>query len=357
LFVVRESLRPLFEVSAAPDYHKGTRAAIAMGVAALCGIQWGQVGMGVFAGLAAFYVILIDPGQGSPGRLWFLLRSAATNCAVVMMAAFLSPQPGWFRIATTFLVAMVGGLASARRGGMGGASGPGIITIILYCIFLGLGQAVGTPLQLLTTFALGSLWGLSIVGVSSMLGFDVAGSAPEPAEPLRESLRWRSPQLRHALRMALCIALGMTLYFMLDIQRGYWIALTIAIVLKPDLKSSVERVGMRLMGTLAGCLASAPILMYVHQHAWLLLFLVVFMFWGVAMVKAQYAVASFAFTGMALEILHLAHVTTWHIALLRMGDTMVGGVLALGVGWLLRSRQPGVEPARFVPAPAPTPAT
>lgn len=60
-----------------------------------------------------------------------------------------------------------------------------------------------------------------------------------------------------ALRLALCTALGYTAMFVVPIERGYWIPLTIALVMKPDLGSVFARAVLRSVGTVGGAAFAA----------------------------------------------------------------------------------------------------
>jgi len=69
---------------------------------------------------------------------------------------------------------------------------------------------------------------------------------------LRANLSLRSSVFRHAVRLAACVALADVLARSLHIGRTYWVAMTAAIVLKPDFTSTLNRGLLRLAGTFAG---------------------------------------------------------------------------------------------------------
>ncbi len=90
------------------------------------------------------------------------------------------------------------------------------------------------------------------------------------------SLRWDSPIFRFAVRVAMAIAVGLLVAEHLPYaSHGYWIVLTIAIVLKPTFSMTKQRRGDRLIGTVVGCLLTAVILHFVHAPVVLLGFLFV----------------------------------------------------------------------------------
>jgi hypothetical protein len=70
---------------------------------------------------------------------------------------------------------------------------------------------------------------------------------------IRESLNLGSPNLRHALRWGIALGIGVAVYHLLGLdQHGFWVPLTILFVLRATPTETVERIGMRAAGTVAG---------------------------------------------------------------------------------------------------------
>jgi hypothetical protein len=70
---------------------------------------------------------------------------------------------------------------------------------------------------------------------------------------LRSQLTLRSAPLRHGLRFAAALAVGVAIYRLIDLgAHGYWVPLTILFVLRPDQQETLERIAMRAAGTVAG---------------------------------------------------------------------------------------------------------
>src|SRR5207302_8853593 len=68
---------------------------------------------------------------------------------------------------------------------------------------------------------------------------------------LRANLTFRSPAFRHAIRLgaALIIASALARLLPLPLQRGYWIPLTVLLILRPDFTSTFTRGVARFLGT------------------------------------------------------------------------------------------------------------
>ncbi|MBT1535985.1 FUSC family protein [Ralstonia solanacearum] len=86
-----------------------------------------------------------------------------------------------------------------------------------------------------------------------------------------EAFNWRSPVLRFALRTAMAVAAGLWIADHLPYaSHGYWVLLTIVVILKPTFSMTRQRNVDRVLGTLIGCVIAAVLLRYVHS-TWLLL--------------------------------------------------------------------------------------
>ncbi|MFF0227032.1 FUSC family protein [Streptomyces sp. NPDC004629] len=76
---------------------------------------------------------------------------------------------------------------------------------------------------------------------------------------------WRTA-LDYGLRVALCAGLAVAAAELLHPHRGYWLLLTVALVVKPDAGSVLVRGLHRTLGTLAGVLLTTVLLSLVHDR-------------------------------------------------------------------------------------------
>lgn len=75
---------------------------------------------------------------------------------------------------------------------------------------------------------------------------------PQIVSLMRQNMSLHTAFGRHALRFALVLALARAIEHVLPFSRGYWITLTVAIVLKPDFTTTFVRGIARIAGTLLG---------------------------------------------------------------------------------------------------------
>jgi uncharacterized membrane protein YccC len=155
---------------------------------------------------------------------------------------------------------------------------------------------------------------------------------------LLSNLRWSSPTFRYALRVAMAISVGLLSAEWLPYQsHGYWIALTIAVILKPSFAITRQRRADRLVGTLIGCLLTAAILHFVHAPALLFGFLFVATAAGPTFLTIKYRYTAIAASMQALLLIGL---TVPHAAGAineRLLDTLLGTLIATFFSYVLPS--------------------
>ncbi len=155
---------------------------------------------------------------------------------------------------------------------------------------------------------------------------------------LRDNLNWQSPTYRFALRIAMAISAGLLIAEHLPYaSHGYWIILTIAIVLKPSFSMTKQRRGDRLIGTTIGCTLTAIIVHFVHAPAALLAFLFMATVATSAFVYVKYRYTAIAASmQILLQISLLVH-GTGHVIGERLIDTFIGVAIASFFSFVLPS--------------------
>jgi uncharacterized membrane protein YccC len=171
--------------------------------------------------------------------------------------------------------------------------------------------------------------------------------APAPRrpllEPLRETLSPDSVFLRHALRVGITTALAMAATQAMGVHRGYWVTVTAFIVLQPYIGATTVKGMQRIVGTVLGALLAVAIALVVRDPHGILAAIFVLAVVAVSLLPVNYAVYSVFLTPTFVLLAELnAH--DWHLAGLRVANTLLGGALAL-VGARLLWSSP--ESSRF----------
>lgn len=155
----------------------------------------------------------------------------------------------------------------------------------------------------------------------------------DPAGGLRlleANLALSSTALRHAVRLAVVVPAASVIALHTPLQRGYWVALTVVIVLKPDFTSTMSRGVARLGGTCAGVVLASLITATLHPSGAALVVVVGVLAWaGFSTFRASYALYSLFLTAVVVFLLGVVTPNPSSIAPDRLVDTLVGGALAL----------------------------
>lgn len=149
---------------------------------------------------------------------------------------------------------------------------------------------------------------------------------------LRDNLSFNSSIFRHALRMAVVMAVTFFVlnmdWFNVGSMGSYWVLLTIMVILKPGFGLTKERNFQRLLGTIIGGIIGAIILMTVHNQIALFILLIFFFLTAYSLFRVNYIVAVLFMTPYVLIMLSFTGYNTFEIAKERIFDTFLGGMIA-----------------------------
>ncbi|WP_141564216.1 FUSC family protein [Mycolicibacterium palauense] len=90
------------------------------------------------------------------------------------------------------------------------------------------------------------------------------GSLRAGAAAVAAQLAWSSPIMRHALRLGLAAGTGVAISAVAGLQQGYWIVLTVMMVLRPETAHTYTRCVIRVLGGAAGVTAATAITVLLH---------------------------------------------------------------------------------------------
>jgi len=149
-------------------------------------------------------------------------------------------------------------------------------------------------------------------------------------DTLRANCSLGSVYGQHALRLAATLAIAQTAAHLLPVQRGYWIALTAAIVLRPDFTTTFTRGFARVAGTVAGAGVASLVALVLHPGAETYLVLAIIAAGiGYTIFSVNYAVYTITITAYVVFLLAFGGLPEQTAVLDRVVATLIGGVLAL----------------------------
>ncbi|MDB4880378.1 MAG: hypothetical protein JWL60_1824 [Gemmatimonadetes bacterium] len=151
--------------------------------------------------------------------------------------------------------------------------------------------------------------------------------------------------LLYALRVAVTTSVAVLLSYLLELERGYWITITVIVIMQPYTGATTQRALQRVAGTVLGGMLTALLGAYFHDPRAVLVLSFIFAATCVALMPVNYAAFSIFLTP-TFVLLAEATAGDWHLAATRVLNTLLGGALALGAARLLwpspeRNRLPG----------------
>ena len=182
---------------------------------------------------------------------------------------------------------------------------------------------------------------LRAVGESSQVGasegrateIDDIGWAARLRDPLaviRANLTPSSAVLRHAIRMAVLVSGSDLVVRYAHIGRGYWVPLTILVVLRPDFSSTLQRSVMRTAGTVVGLVLASVLVHFVPAGHWYQILLILIFCFGMRLAgPGNVALSAVCLAGLVVVLLTLNGFPAHATLLDRSLATLSGGALAI----------------------------
>ena len=153
---------------------------------------------------------------------------------------------------------------------------------------------------------------------------------------LRDNLTLRSNIFRHSVRISLAALSAYIITLFLPFGHGYWVLLTVVVIMKPAYSLSKQRNIERLIGTIAGALLGIGILYLVKNERALLVILSFLMLGAYSFIRKKYLVSVVLMTTYLLLMFHLLEPEGFRSILTdRVIDTAIGSVLAFVFSYLL----------------------
>ena len=147
---------------------------------------------------------------------------------------------------------------------------------------------------------------------------------------LRANLTTASTACRHALRLAVMLTIATAGSRGAQLPRGYWLPLTIALVLKPEFHDTLAFTIGRVAGTVLGAAGATAIAQLFAPGPIAILVLVLVFVWGAySFGTANYAAVSICITGYVVFLMTLAGIPEVTAATDRIVYTAVAGILAM----------------------------
>lgn len=150
---------------------------------------------------------------------------------------------------------------------------------------------------------------------------------------IREMFNINSQQFKYALRVAFGLTLGVFIYKYFNINHGYWIPLTVLIVIQPyygaTLKKSIERIS----GTVAGIIVGGLIMLLPIPREVYTILLIVVTFFVAYFLRNNYKVGVFFVTIMMVILMHFSQQGSLQLIGWRVVATVIGALIAIAAAY------------------------
>jgi uncharacterized membrane protein YccC len=306
------------------DWWFALRATCAVALAIVLALHYGSPLDALAAGIGAVGAAPSSRSGSYRVRVLASLAAALGMSSAAYIAAIAGHWTAAIVVATTGSAYIYGVLW-----GFGEAATAVGLQALLATIILG---NIGTPIPLVPGVALSVLGGGMIQTLLVIIAFQFERNAGKSSTPANTggSTSVNAFFSRHALRMALVVTVAMLIFRLGQIERGYWIALTVAIVLRPDYRSTFVTGIAQVAGTIVGgVLAWGVAALIPPALAWHAGAAIAFAALGFVVFSVGRAIYAVAVTGFVIFLLTMLGLSEASAVTARIDATLIGGALAL----------------------------
>lgn len=150
------------------------------------------------------------------------------------------------------------------------------------------------------------------------------------AKVFLDNFNWKSNIFRHAIRVSFATTIGFIISAFLPFGHGYWILLTIIVILKPAYSITKRRNRDRLLGTLAGVGIGAIILILIKDRQVMIGCMIILMVLAYSFMRTRYLLFVTLMTPYILILLYILNPNHFRVLIIdRVIDTAIGSAIAL----------------------------
>jgi uncharacterized membrane protein YccC len=154
---------------------------------------------------------------------------------------------------------------------------------------------------------------------------------------LRQNLRFESDAFRHALRVGVGATIAVALSKTFAVNHGYWMSLTLIFILQPYFATTWQRTVERVIGSVAGAISASLLGLLLTTPLSVALAVLPIALGTFAARTVHYALYTFFLTSQFVLVSHIQQPEIYEptLAALRAFNSVLGGILALLVGFLV----------------------
>ena len=149
---------------------------------------------------------------------------------------------------------------------------------------------------------------------------------------LRENITLKSNQFKHALRVTIGLLTGYIVSLFFPLGHGYWILMTIAIILKPGYSISRTRNKQRLLGTITGVITGFAFLYFIKNNTLEFLIMICAMVIAYSLLKLNYYISCVCITIYVLISFHFLNNSNFTAV---VEDRLIDTVIACAIAFII----------------------
>ena len=150
------------------------------------------------------------------------------------------------------------------------------------------------------------------------------------AKVFLDNFNWKSNIFRHSLRVTIATTAGFIISLFFPVGHGYWILLTIIVILKPAYSITKKRNRDRLLGTISGAAIGVMILFIVRDRQLMIGIMIVLMILAYSFMRTRYLLFVTLMTPYILILLYILNPLHFRELIFdRVLDTAIGSGIAL----------------------------
>jgi uncharacterized membrane protein YccC len=251
---------------------------------------------------------------------------------------------------------------AAVAGLFGGISRPLARATTLFILFMIIAANLSVPethpLGMMLLFSVGAIWsaGLSLTlrslcrAMHPLPILDTTDSMAKPPQHSAKQLLRRWWKLlahlsgwQYALRITLCLIAAQVFEWVWPHHHGYWVSITVVIVLQHDLQKAFSRTLQRAIGTVLGVVLMSLIFLGAPP-VWVVIGLIALLAAARPILReANYTAYAAVMTPLVILLMDFGQQTSWALIVDRLIATLVGCALVLTLGYLLWLKLPAPE--------------
>lgn len=156
------------------------------------------------------------------------------------------------------------------------------------------------------------------------------GALREQLDIVRANLSPDSSVVRHAVRVSLLVGGADLVTRLVGFDRGYWISLTVLVVLRPDFATTLQRSVMRTLGTVVGLFAATELVHLVPGGQWWNVALIFVFAFGMRVAgPGNVGLSAVSLSALVVVLLAINGVAPHATLVDRSWSTLIGGALAV----------------------------